>query len=517
MNKIEYVIPLPKYGINCIDDSLIADPEAAEGTKNISFKNGIPQTRAGYEKHLPYELPAQPGTLVNFIQGTTRFLLAAAGTTLKRLLDTEAVDITGGTIASDSISTLTYPFKFADPDVYSDKLFILDGSTYRYYDGIQILAVAPYTPSTEEQSAYGTNVLSTNPDEIKKQRFILNDDERVWVAGAGKEVRISHLQRPDYFPSTQVWKLRENCTGMARYIGEVVLFTENTATLIAGSTPNWNLPEKYIYKELPIGYGCSNNKTITIGNNALYWANKNGVYRYIYLPTGFSIPECVSEFEYTIGPERFMRSVKNYIDKIQDWSKVYAVFFDNEYRLYMGEGKWLIFNTINSTWAYYEYDKGFTAAMIYDNKLYAAGPYLYQLDYKYDPNGVTFKGLSDDGAPIEYVLKSCFFDLGEPAKLKRFNEMIFTLYSELISYDIELILNLDNNYRTVQGQISNLVSRWGTFKFGDRITSKNTNLNYPITIEHKDKKYNIQYEMRCNMPNAAFILKAIVLKLKMRE
>ena len=245
MKKYELDLPLPSEGINCIDDSLIGDNETYSGTKNISFKNGIPHTRKGYIKANTFNFTTEPHSIYNYKKDTTLYRLFACGTSLKRQNVESLVDITG-TLNSDLIECLTYPFKFADPDVYSDKCFILDGANYRYLNGgtDTLVDVPAYTPTTDEEAKYGTNVLSTTPDEIKKQRFILNDDQRIWVAGYGKIVRISHIFQPDYFPSTQVWKLSENCTGMIRYMGEVLLFTENTATLISGATPDWTLPNK---------------------------------------------------------------------------------------------------------------------------------------------------------------------------------------------------------------------------------------------------------------------------------
>jgi hypothetical protein len=515
MEKYQYSIPLPIGGINLIDDSLIADTEAAEGTKNISFKDGIPQTRKGYVKASAFNFNISPGTIYNYIRSGAVLLLAACGNSLKKQNGDSFIDITG-VLNSDKIECLTYPFKFADPDIYSDKCFILDGANYRYYDGVTdtLKDVTPYAPTTDEITAYGTNVLSTTPDEIRKQRFILNDDERIWVAGYGKIVRMSHLQRPDYWPSTHVWKLDEDCTGMARFFGEVLLFTENNAVLISGSTPNLSLSDSYKFKRLPGGYGCKNHRSIVTGDNAVYWANKNGVYRYRYLPSGFSIPECISEF---VAASGHRVSVKKWLNEINDWSKVHAAFYDHEYRLYIGSKKVIIYDAIGSTWALYEYDKEFTSSIEYDNKLYYGADHIYNMDFAFDPNGWSFDGLSDDGEAIEYKIKSKYYDFGKAANKKKFKKIYFSLYSEFISYNIDVTLNIDNEYQRISNQIVNKVSRWGMLSFGDRITTNKTNLNYPIVVHHKGKKYNIQYELTCYGANMAFALKDITLLMKMKE
>jgi hypothetical protein len=732
MNKYLLTLPLPTDGINLLDSSLISDYEAAEGTKNVSFKDGVAHTRRGYIKDKPYNFPVVPGSIYNFMKDSVSNILVACGTTLKKQ-NADTYDDIVGALNTDRIECLpyqcalgiydapynvhvrsmgslaaaTYSYKITsltetgesvpsaavtatldnsgsvelswtkvegatgyriygrtssgtkqlytvdDPDIltftddgtitpngkvpagdsgittptgltctpvsgtldagaysykvsaitasgesipskavnvtlsavggvtiswdelkgvsgykiygrtdgheslittindsttitfnddgsitptgslptenttaesaYGDKCFILDGNKYRYFDGTMLLRDIPvYNPSEEEVGKYGTNVLITTPDEVNKQKFIVNDDERLWVAGFGKIVRVSHLQRSDYFPSTQVWKLQEDCTGMGRFRGEVMLFTENTGTLISGNTPDFSLAEHYVFTKLPAGYGCSQHRTIVQGNNAIYWANRSGVYRYKYLPTGYSIPECVSEF---LAPNKggavnsgyHNKSIKKWIEGISDWSKVHAQFFNNEYRLFMGNKQVAVFDTINETWALYEYDKDFSCSMVRDDTLYYAQNYLYHMDYDYDPDGATYDGLSDDGVPIVQVLKSKFFDFGKAANKKKFKELYFTIYTPLISYDIALNLNLDNDYMQINNEIVNTVARMGELCFGDTMNNNETNLNYPVKIHHKGKKYNIQYELTLTDLNTAFTLLSVVLSLKVKE
>lgn len=620
MQRYQIPIPIPTNGINCIDDSIIADSEAAEGTKNISFKNGIPQTRKGYVKDSPFNFEMETHSLFNYVRSGVRYLLAACGTELSRQTGETFTDI-AGTLATDKVEMMTYPAalgyinepkpetftigagtlaagtyyyritalgnagetypseeksivldstggvnvkwvkvpgstgykvygrtlgaelfmaNISDPNTttwldnglvtplgamptanttyidYSDKCFILDGAKYQYYDGgTHIYDVPAYSPTTQEVIAYGENVLLTVPNEIKQAKYIFNDNERIWVIN-GKNVRMSHFQKPDYFPSTHIWKLEEDCTGAAHFYDEALMFGENTATLISGKTPDWSLPETYVYKKLPGGYGCSAHRSISEGNNAVYWANRQGVYRYRYLPTGFTIPECVSEFEIPVKGKAHKRSIKKLLSRA-DWSKVFSNFYDNEYRLYIGNGQVLVFDTIGSTWALYEYNIDFNCSMMWDKNLYYGSTYLFNMDKEYDPNGVGFEGLNDDGAAIEFRLKSKFFDFDKAANKKRFKKMFWTFYSELISYAISLIINVDNDIQIIENEIINKVSRWGSLAFGDKITTKKTNLNYPIKIHHKGKKFNIQYELVCTEANNAFMLISSELLFKIKE
>lgn len=546
MNKYQTNLPLPAMGLNYADDSLIADNEAAEGTVNISFKNLMPQTRKGYIKQTLYAHDGEADEIsslaFHYVGGEKRMLVLANGAskTLYQLNeDKSPIKRTLGVVASAKPGYLPQPCALTGGYTYSEKVLVLSGDDLKFFDeSIALTTVPAYTPTTDEISAYGTNVLSTTPDEIKKQKWMVNDDNRIWAAGYGNLVRFSHLgvagPMPDYWPSTQAVKLTEDCTGLTRFMGEVLLFTEHTATMIKGSTPIVTLSNYYENEQLPGGYGCSAAESIAVGDNAVYWANRSGVYRYRYLPSGYSIPECVSEFTLSDG---HTRTVQKKLDTITDWTKVWAVFFEHEYRLYIGNKEVLVFDTINSSWALYNYNLGFSCGAVYQDKLFYGGAtavsakfYVYHMDYPFTPGDATYKGLSDDGVAISFVLKSKYFDFNKAANKKRFIKLYLSLYSEYISYINDIVINIDNADVTYAQAMYNKISRWGNnnplddsgeadyvFCFGDPIRAEKTNTNYPIRINHRGKRYNIQYTIVCTGLNYAWALKSSVLLFKMKE
>lgn len=545
MNKYQINLPLPTNGLNYADDILIGDNEAAEGTVNISFKNFMPQTRKGYIKQALYAHDGETNEISSLafhtVAGEKRMLFVDNGST-KTLYqmneDKTPIRRSLGTVSSNKPDYLQQPCAI-DTYAYSEKVIVTDGNALRFFDETNGLTAVPaYSPTADEITAYGTNVLSTTPDEINKQKWILNDDNRLWLAGYGNLVRVSHLgmagPMPDYWPSTQAFKLKEDCTGMARFMGEVILFTENTATMVKGSTPVSTLDDFYTNEELPVGYGCSQHETIVVGENALYWANRTGVYRYRYQPSGFSIPECVSEFMLADG---HTRTVKKKIDAISDWSKVWAVWHDHEYRLYIGGSEVLVFDSITSTWALYDYNLNFACGATYNGALYYGGStavmtkyYIYHMDYPYNIAVDPWDGLSDDGVAFTATLKSKYFDFAKAANKKRFIKLWLTIYSDYVSYVLDVICNIDNEDAVYEDVIVNKISRWGNdnpdddstesdyaFTYGDIWNSGRTNLNYPIRIRHKRKKYNIQYTLTSDGLNHAWALKSAVLLMKMKE
>lgn len=630
MEKYELDIPLPIQGINYADDSLIADNEAAEGTVNISFRDGQPQTRRGYIKQVLYAHTGEsvPVTKVWFhsVSGVKRLLFAVNYSTFQELfqmnetkdpvrrslglisspkpsflpiscsmgatasltaasrnltvasiadktitvdeaitaddatalvsrvvwIESKAYSISSAVAGTAGTGTITVSKTLSagvgdgdaiTPDVsYSEKVLMFDGVLAKWFDeAAGLTAIPAYTPTADEIAAYGTNVLSTTPNEINYQKYAVLDNNRIWLAGYENYVRVSHLgmagAMPDYWPSTQVIKLPELCTGMVGFMGEILLFTENKSFLISGSTPIYNMDGSYTNTELPGGYGCSAYDSIAVGDNAVYWANRQGIYRYRYLPSGYSIPECISEFITASGNTR---TIRKKIAAISDWTKVFANFYSHEYRLYIGNGEVLVFDTINGTWALYDYAKTFNCGATYLDQIYygasqsdgASTPkfWIYRVDFPFDPDAASYNGLSDDGTAITCVLKSKFFDFEKAANKKRFKRMYFTLYSELVSYDIDLTINMDNEETIMTSVITNKASRWGNdtpsddaaesvyaLAFGDELNTNRTNLNYPVKLRHKGKKYNIQYELLSDGLNHAWLLKAIVLIMKQKE
>lgn len=565
MQKYKIPIPLPSAGINYQDASLIGDNEAAEGTVNISFKNGTPQTRAGYVMQKKFDTFFELNSITKLfpytVGGEEKLAYSTWSDTVSAdrklyALDEDTVGAKKlvGLVETKHPSMIAFNGGFLG-GTYSEKVLVLTGTGFKYFDETTNLTNVPvYPPTSEDIANIGTNVLSTHPNEIMKQKWIINDDNRLWLAGYGNLVRFSHIDdagaMPTYFPSTYAIKLPEDCTGMARYMGEVLLFTRNTATLVTGSTPVMSIDDSYKLTLLQGNYGCVQAETIAMGDNALYWANESGIFRYSYMPSGYSIPECVSEFVVNDEFGRRTRTVKKKLDEITDWTKVFAVFHDHEYRLYLGNGEVLCFNAVMNSWSFYKYYHEFSSGAVFSNTLYYGSARteflsasIYHMDYPFDPYNVsyttsdtgdliaTYEGLSDNGRAFSSTLKSKFFDFGKSSEKKRFERFYFTIFSELITYNLLLKVNMDNEVQTLSGAIEpNKVSRWGNddpeddllesqyaLAFGDVVNAERTNLNYPVKLVHKGKRYNIQYELTTIGLNEAWLLKDVVLMLKVKE
>ena len=150
------------------------------------------------------------------------------------------------------------------------------------------------------------------------------------------------------------------------------------------------------------------------------------------------------------------------------------MFFDHEYRLYTGGGQVLVFDTIIlNTWTVYDYFNDFGCGFVYEDQLYyggitsdgASSPEVLDIPewiIHLTHSEVHMKVSRTMGMLYPFVLKSKFFDFQEgAANKKRFKRMYFTIYSELVSYDIDLIVNTDNEEQTMTSVISSKISRWG--------------------------------------------------------
>jgi hypothetical protein len=155
--------------------------------------------------------------------------------------------------------------------------------------------------------------------------------------------------------------------------------------------------------------------------------------------------------------------------------------------------------------------------------------YVYEMDKYFDPEGSNYDGLSDDGVAFDAILRSKSFDFGKAANRKRFTRLYLTLYSDMLSFDIDVDVNMDNEEQAITDRVvSNNASRWGNddpaddatetgFQFGDVINAERTNLNFPIKLVHRGKRYTFQYVLSSNGLNQAWLLKDVTLMMKVKE
>lgn len=408
---------------------------------------------------------------------------------------------------------------------YSSKMLILDDGQnmeYSFHDASGLQVVPSYNPNAYEIAAYGENTMIIAPDEVNKQRFMVTDNNRLWLGGYQNIVRMSHLLKFNYFPSTFVWKMDENVTGMSEYMGEVVVFTKNTATLITGSSPSLTVGDTYKMYKLPVEAGVLKNYHIATGDNCLYWVNKRGVFRYTSLPAqnmipqqvsgipqGESIPERISEFSKV--------SIMGYLNEITNWDLVNCSYYDGQFRIMFGDGKELIFTANNGSWEYNEYNDDLRRFITQHDKLICASDKkIFEMNI-YDFANDLAHYQTDDGAEVEYVLKSKYFDFEKSANKKKFVKFFITFTSNFNNFTLDLIPRYDNGADQSTKLINNKKSLWGSLAFGDIINITNSVLNFAIKLAHKGRRYNFQYELRGKGVNMDYSVANTTLITKIKE
>lgn len=391
---------------------------------------------------------------------------------------------------------------------YGNKVIVLsDTNEMAAFNGQAILEVPAYYPNDYEVAAYGANTMLVAPDEVHKQRFMAFDNNRMWLGGYRNIVRMSHLDKFNYWPTTFVWKMTEDTTALHEFMGEIVVFTENTMTTITGSSPSLSVGDTYKMYKVPVNSGVLHENCVASGDNCLYWINKLGVYRFRYVPTGNSLPECLSE---ATG-----FSIKKYIDNISDWSTVSVSYFDGQLRIIYDGTKELIFNYGNEAWEYNEYPNQFRSSVLYEKTFLYASDNIYQMEYEGEHTIEDYQ--TDNNGPINFKFKSKIFDLGKSPNKKKFVKFFVSFKSILNYFTLNLTAIFDNEQYSMEKTINNKKSVVGWFSFGDIINLSDSSTNSEFKLNHNGVKYNFQYELSGNAKNIDFELYNTTLIAKIKE
>lgn len=202
-------------------------------------------------------------------------------------------------------------------------------------------------------SNYTKYTLKTAAEEMPVACIWYN---RVWACSAnGRQIRCSKLGEFNNFEdydsgAASSWFCEVGSdgefTGIIPYNDAVFAFKENCVHVVYGTTPqNFSLEKTFD------GFGCIDERSICVVNNALYWLGYNGVYRYV----GNS-PKLISE--------PLNRKYKSGV-AFSDNRKVFFNLTD-----YEGHSELLSFDTMTGIWHRYTY-KDFIGGFNYNGKLYA--------------------------------------------------------------------------------------------------------------------------------------------------
>jgi hypothetical protein len=510
-NLRKYLIPIPYNGLNDTDDdSLIGDNQVSY-VRNVDFKPDGFGISKGFEKYNTYDFGANEiQSMLEYQKDGTKSLMAVSNSTLKKQATSSTwTDI--GAVASNmvegvNINCAFYTNSTTVSSAVGDKLLLLDGTDFKFYDGTSLASVPSYTPTTNEEVNPGKNILITNPDEIKKAKYIQMYMNRVWVA-KGRNLRFSDTSTGggyigNYFPATFVFGFPLDITGFA-VKGKPIVFTDSKVYVIKGSTAISTDLDRYRYEEVETEAGCSNHRTIGLTNNGLIWLHRSGVYRLVTDGDTFRVKK-ISKGESLLSNSK----IQKFIDSKTDTqiTTAFAVVGNDEYKLKFDDGTVAIFDLINQVWTIRDGRKG-KCGINFDGKVLYAGQYVWKMD----------TGLNNDGEAVISEVHGKNSNLNLPTFNKDYDTWTISVRSDETTYILYPSYEMDGIKIDDVNPIINRISKWGEFCFGDPIRTTDITLNRPVSIKKGDERFLFKWKIKSIDLNHQWQIIGQFLEYKARE
>jgi hypothetical protein len=500
-NYKKYIIPLPVCGLNDTDDDSLIDDRQVSKAVNVDFKADGFGICPGYEKYNITDFAANEVTsMVEYEKDAVKNLLVVSENKLKNADGTVIGDVASGDVKGVNIH---YSF---DANPAKDMLLYIDGTSYKTYDGTTLADVPAYTPTTEETVNPGGNIFLKSPDEIKKANFISLWMNRVWII-KGRTLRWSDVNKDtghfaNYFPDEFSHVLKYDATGLI-VDRRPIIFTNDTIHVVMGDTANSSGLNPYRVEDIPSEVGTWSSRSVAVTNSGVIFLHRKGLYRLIETSNGYVVDK-ISKGE---GLKSKSKCQKFIDSKTDDQIKnAYAVVGDDRYSLFFNDGTTLIFNLIEYNFTTYDSRLG-NCGICFNGDVLTAKQYIYH----------QFKGLNNDGQAIVAEVEGKNSNLNLVAYLKEFDTWTISVRSDLRSYTLYPKYWMDFIEITDVMPVVCRISRWGEFRFGDRIRTIDVTLNRGIQLKKGDDKYSFKWGLRSEGLNEQWQVINMILDYKAQE
>ncbi|MEH7082966.1 hypothetical protein V7139_09560 [Neobacillus drentensis] len=416
-------------GLNQKDGAtLILDQELVDA-ENVILGKGFAQKRYGFEKY-SNQLANPITKLYDYkkYNGTKEFLSVSN----KQLYKDNNGTLTAitGALTSNSVKFMTYKDRSIN-----DATVIADGGKLKVYKGTSVSEVSPRTPNTAEQTYPGLNDLA-NLSNFRT--FALKKDRIFAAAHPTVKNRVSYNYFDpylgygvyDYFPAIYFFDVatedNDEIVELKVFRDLLIILCKKSVWALRGDGVTLNDNEVF---KINVPIGCIASGSVQeVGNNLFYLGDDN-VYSIFATDRDFVSGQIMSD---KIAP--ILKSIGS-----TDKALATSVFFDNKYWLSFPSGLTLVYDTILENWTKFTNIKA-NSFLVRDGVLYFSSNAGYI--YRFNENK-----FSDDGQPINYMIKSKILDLGAPINKKKFrrlwiNQKQFDSYHS--SFQIKVLIDQSN-------------------------------------------------------------------------
>jgi hypothetical protein len=393
-------------GLNQKDGpTLILDTEIVDA-ENIILGKGFAQKRYGFEKYTPAALANPITKLYEYKRnnGNKEFLSVS---NLKLYKDNNGtLTAVTGALTSSSAKLLTYK----DRNI-NDATLIADGGKLKAYNGVSVAEVTPRVPNANEQTNPGLNDLE---NLMNFRTFAMKKDRVYAAAHPTVKNRLSFCYFDpyigyavyDYWPAIYFFDIapedNDEIVELKTFRDLLIIFLKNSVWALRGDGVTLNDNELF---KINVPNGCIAPGSVQAVGNNLFYLGDDHVYSIFATDQDFVSAQIMSD---KVAP--ILKSM-GAIDKAQATS----IFFDNKYWLSFPSGLTLVYDAILESWTKFTNIKA-NSFLIRDGVLYFSSNngYIYRSnEYKF----------SDDGQPINYLLKLKILDLGYPVNIKKFRKL----------------------------------------------------------------------------------------------
>lgn len=451
--------------------ALLISPRELQIARNVHFyETGSWTTRNGYAKRFTNDITGTPKItgIYELIQrnGTKTFLITANKLYNGAQGDTSPAEISGGltfTPGDDGENFMSFV-------TFNNKALGVNGIEVMWqYNGTTAANVAGTPPLAEIIATFQNFVFLAGQNTFPYRLYFSNDgNETVWTA-------------TDYI---DIGDLTSPITGLAVLFGKLYIFTRKAMYELRGYDR-----DTFIVDEVSLSTGCIAYKSIVKVDNNLVFLSDRGIYSF----DGVNVHYLSQGIIATIGDLNYNRIAKTiaelYKAKNQIWfsvstgsnvrhNQVICMTYDptasedagiKEANVAFANYTGMAFNALGLETSSTQLDRLYTGN-------YAGR--IYQQDI----------GTDDDGAGIDYRVKTPPIDAGEPEEFKRFR-YIWIFIKQAGSYSVNIDYKTDfgvgGSSATVTLSVAGNQSLWGSLVWGTGTWGGNTIIKSRVGLKAK--------------------------------
>ena len=459
------MIPLAKsryylsdQGIQEKSSPLLITPQQLQIAKNVHFyEAGSWTKRAGYIKRFTNDLSGTPiiTGLYNFIKrdGTSYFITSADVLYKGSQGDTSAVAITGGL----SFTTGTNGENFMSFITFNNKAIGVNGVEPMWgFNGTTAANIAGSPPLTKMIAVFHSFVfVAGNPTYPYRLYFSNDGNETVWTG-------------TDYL---DIGDLTSQITGLAVLFGKLVIFTRRGMYQLSGYDR-----DTFSLEEIQLSTGCVAHKSVVKVDNNLVFLSDRGIYSF----DGINVHYLSETVEPTIGDLNYSRIgqvvAELYKAKNQVWFSCSNGSNSQNNQVLCMTYKPKLSEASGLTNVAYLQEVNNVSFAIYTGMAFNAlglERSSTQMDRLYAGNyagRITQQdiGTNDDGAGIDFQVKTPPISMENPEEFKRFRYMWLFVKQEG-NYGVDINYSTDfglGGTTTTMNLLGEGASTWGSMVWG---------------------------------------------------